>query len=100
MALLGNSNRPTGGCGIINFFGFSYGAAGEGYWDNKSLERTILEALQHRHAGLFMASFIETRACKAAYNLLTSRFRVVYQSSVRRNENTGNDFFMCVFERL
>lgn len=47
--------------------------------------------------GYGVAGFINTPICKQAYKELCERFHLEYQSPVKRNVNSGNAFFFCVF---
>lgn len=49
--------------------------------------------------GFFIAAFINTENCRAAYEELIKNYRLVFQSPVRMNVNSNNDFFFCVFDR-
>ncbi len=48
--------------------------------------------------GFFVSGFVDDEACKRAYKFLTLRFKLVYQSPVRKNTNSDNDFFFCIFD--
>lgn len=50
--------------------------------------------------GFFVAGFIPTSECKLAYEKLTKRYKLIYQSPVRINTNSGNQFFFCIFDRV
>lgn len=45
-----------------------------------------------------IAGFVNTQTCKKAYEILKGRFNIVFQSPVRRNLNSGRDFFFCVYK--
>lgn len=47
--------------------------------------------------GYGVAGFIDDEICKEAYKELCERFHLEYQSPVKRNPNSGNLFFFCVF---
>ena len=48
--------------------------------------------------GFFVAGFINNKKCKKAYEYFCEKTTLVYQSPVRRNRNTDNDFFFCIFD--
>lgn len=57
-----------------------------------------LEDLQFGHTGFFVAGFIEDDICKEAYKILSKKHKIVYQSPVRRNMNSGNMFYFVIFD--
>lgn len=77
----------TGTCGVNLFHHFG------SYTGNYTLTTLPLGA-----ANLACASFINSPECRRAYDALRWRFNVVYQSSVRINENSGRPFFFVVYD--
>lgn len=49
-------------------------------------------------ADLACAAFIPSETCRQAYEELAKKFNIVYQSSVRKNRNSGNKFFFVVYD--
>lgn len=49
-------------------------------------------------AKLACAGFVDTPECRAAYTKLARKFNIVYQSSVRKNSYSGNEFFFVVYD--
>lgn len=49
-------------------------------------------------ADLACAGFIDTPNCRMAYEQLKARFNIVYQSTPRRNSNSGRQFFFVVYD--
>ena len=49
-------------------------------------------------SGWYVVGFINTKTCRAAYEDLISNTKLIYQSPVRRNRNSKNDFFFCIFD--
>lgn len=49
-------------------------------------------------AGWILTGFIDTTDCHMMYNTLCKKFKLVYQSPVRENRNSGNDFFFCIWD--
>lgn len=47
--------------------------------------------------GMFTASFIDNEVCAAAYAQLTKEHKLLYQSPLRKNSNSGRQLFLCVF---
>jgi hypothetical protein len=48
--------------------------------------------------GLFTATFVDNDTNRRAYEQLKKEHRLLYQSPVKRNSNTGNQLFLCVFQ--
>ena len=48
--------------------------------------------------GFFGTGFIDDARCKAAYELLASKYPLVFQTPVRKNSNSGNTFFYAMFD--
>jgi hypothetical protein len=48
--------------------------------------------------GWYVAGFIDTPLCKEVYEKCCESFTLIYQSPVRINRNSGNEFFFCVFD--
>lgn len=83
--MVGAQNTLQGGCGVHNWFGFE-----QSYYSTFNP--------QLGGAKLAVACFINTPRCRDAYKELAEKFQIVYQSSVRRNTNSGNRFFMVVYD--
>lgn len=49
--------------------------------------------------GYAVAGFIDTQACQRAYLDLAEKYEIVFQSPVKRNSNSGHDFFFCVYKK-
>lgn len=49
-------------------------------------------------AELGCAGFVDSPACHRAYKELKAKFNIVYQSTPRRNANSGNQFFFVVYD--
>jgi hypothetical protein len=54
--------------------------------------------LQRSGTGLMVAAFINNAANKAAYEKMVKEHKLLYQSPVKRNSNSGNRLFFCVFQ--
>jgi hypothetical protein len=81
----------VGACGLGNKYQFE---VEQDYWG----DRDLLTKKTDGGTGMFIAAFIPEPNCKAAYEELTAKRRIVFQSPVRRNNNSGNKFFFCVFD--
>lgn len=50
-------------------------------------------------AGWLLASFTtELPDYKEAYEVLKKRFKIVFQSPVRKNKRTNHQFFFCIYD--
>lgn len=82
------------GLGVVGAFGIT---------DTRRVYSSYLEDCPTNRiaggTGFFIAAFINTHQCRRAYEVLCDRFPMTYQSPVRQNTNTFNDFFFCVFDR-
>jgi hypothetical protein len=58
----------------------------------------IPSTLEKSGTGLMVAAFINNADNKAAYEKLMREHELVYQSPVKRNSNSGNRMFLCVFQ--
>lgn len=57
-----------------------------------------LNEVRSSGTGLFTATFIDSGSNKNAYEVLCREHKLLYQSPVKENNNSGNDLFLCVFE--
>jgi hypothetical protein len=48
--------------------------------------------------GWQVAGFISTKACQKAYEILKNKNLIVFQSPVRRNNNSGRNFFFVAYD--
>lgn len=84
----------TWSCGLEVLGGFQQNTHSQ----TRNLETSNLVSNLGMGTGFFIASFIECDSSKQAYEVLTAKYPVVYQSPVRNNNNSQNDFFFCVFD--
>lgn len=88
----------TCGVGIV----FDYHSKKNDYsWQNpQSLKTCTFEQKQgYGGSGWLCAGFINDTVCIHAYkDLINSKRRLVFQSPIRYNKNSGNDFFFCIFD--
>lgn len=47
----------------------------------------------------FLCGFIDRARDRQLYKELTARHKLLYQSEVRYNRNSGNRVFFCIFDR-
>lgn len=48
--------------------------------------------------GWLIAGFVNTHACKEAFDTLNSKYPLVFQSEVRVNRNSRRQFFMAMWD--
>lgn len=77
----GRASELHGACGIWNWIYFDG-------WSNPK---------GSPGAGLHIANFINSYACREAYKDMSKKYKLLYQSPVRQNNNSGNHGFFCVF---
>ena len=76
----------AGSCGLGLSYDFGYG------YDSHT-------AKSGGGAGYHMAAFIEGDSkCDEMYKLYKERWPIVFQSEVRLNRNSGNQFYFCVYD--
>lgn len=81
---------PRGTCGVGYAYHFEK--------DSTSWNSNILKGTPGG-CGWLMAGFItRNKECKEAFKLLSSKYKLVYRSSTRKNVNSGNFFYFCIFD--
>lgn len=90
--LPGRITTLSGTCGVLvaHYFGITNTYA------NQS-ELPVLSNLK-LSAGWVIAGFIHNQYCKKAYEQWSEKYNIVYQSPVRKNRNSGNQFFFVIFD--
>lgn len=83
-----------GTCGLSVFFEFE--DEDDADWDHygDDIEESKLGGI-----GYSIAGFVDDLTCKKAYKTIKKHFDIVYQSPVKLNTNSGNQFFFIVFKR-
>lgn len=83
----------TFSCGLEVVGGFRY----ERYdWENAA--EHAVQNRRGRGTGYCVAAFIDTAVCRDAYNVVTKKYKVLFQSPVRRNLNSGRPFFFIIYD--
>lgn len=90
MYCLTNIAPATCGVGVLSHFRNS-----NNQWDDFEL----IPRGAHGGAGWDIAGFINTKECQEAFQFLCKHRKVILQSPVRTNQNSGNKFFFCVYDR-
>jgi len=99
-------SRLSGTCGasvVYSFRQFSDKCPWPGkppsWWKKPVAPRSHLgNANLHQGAGWLTAGFIPNAACKEAYAILAKRYKIVFQSPRRRNNNSDNQFIFVVYD--
>lgn len=81
------SNAP-GTCGVGVWYGYNRPA------DWHAEVRNFWGGIDYNIAG-----FVNTINCKRVYNEIKDKHTIVFQSPVKRNRNSGNQFFFVVFKK-
>jgi hypothetical protein len=76
-------------CGVREFGNFMVPGLGAGWASGIAIVKG--------GTGLYTATFINDEHCKAGYEYLTKKYKLLYQSPLRRNGKKGNLVFLCVF---
>lgn len=88
-----NSGTIAGSCGVGMVFDYRI-CKDSDYW-NISLEKYQTEG----GCGWVFAAFIEgDETCEQAYEIMKNKWKIMYQSPIKLNINSGNNFFFCIFE--
>ncbi len=92
MSVIYSHNRNLDfGCGVQEVGQFKT----YGYSHDEKLEPASL----HSGTGYFISSFINEEVCRRAYELINKQFKIVWQSEVKINSNTNNEFFFIVYRK-
>lgn len=91
-----------GACGVGNMYSFSFlNLANYTAEIAKSQKRITEKEYIHERSGgcgFLSVAFIDTPECKEMFRLLKGYFPILYQSPIRFNVNSGNNFFFCIFD--
>lgn len=86
-------DTASGTCGVGVIYDFN-DLAKTDKWYRHPFEEHRLEG----GTGYEIAGFINTEICKKAYKYLTKKAQVVFQSPVRINTNSDNEFFFVILD--
>lgn len=85
--------RIPGGCGVLNFYQFNVGYQSLSIYTKEYLKKNAPSA------GWAIATFrVGYSTDQQVYDELKTMFPIVHQSPVRRNKNSDNDFFFCIYD--
>jgi hypothetical protein len=84
-------------CGVDEVGRFDYY---EGTFDceDDDEDQLYYPTVERSGSGIFTATFVDNRDSRKAYEYLVSKYKLLYQSPVKNNDNSGNDLFLCVFD--
>jgi hypothetical protein len=80
-------------CGVIEIHDFYYNKSLPEYDD----EDNEIGKVSLSGSGLLVATFIDNKTCRGAYEELKKQLILLYQSPVRKNNYSGNKLFLCVY---
>lgn len=86
--ILADFTTIDGACGV----GVAYSFADDKYYNHP------IDSRNPGGAGFLCAGFLNNDICQRAYQQLCAKYTLVYQSPVRINKNSDNDFYFCVFD--
>jgi len=98
--ITGYSDTLAGACGISCIGGFEEcEEPSRDIWGYGPSEDDLITHRGHLGgADWTSAGFIDNDECKAAYAILKKQYKIVLQSPVRINRNSGNSFFFAVYD--
>lgn len=99
------THATQGQCGIGRLFSFQTEESANkfnlsvGYpaYSSKTTLHTQVKNL--KCTGFFGSGFLNDDICKAVYEELAANYKLVFQTPVRKNSNSGNKFFYAMFDR-
>jgi hypothetical protein len=82
-----DSNRLAFCCGIVEIGSFDY----------QDISFSSIPEHTNSDVAFYVSSFINTHEQREAYLEMKKYFKLIYQSPVRVNPNSGNEIFMCIY---
>lgn len=82
----------SGACGVGTISNFSK----ERHWNHYINKNGHI--IHEGGCGWLLVGFISRDICKEVYTHLIEHHPLVYQSPVRYNKNSNNQFFFCIFD--
>jgi hypothetical protein len=93
--LTGYSDSLSGACGIGLFADFEKVELRKNSWYKPT---PLKDEKNHGGSGWAISGFIDNEDCREAYDTLKEKYGILYQSPVRMNANSGNEFFFCLYD--
>lgn len=99
---LGGLSNQYGACGVGDAYNFSIIKSTDCKPSEfQNYKNFVSKDSLHKRSGgcgFMSAGFIDNKECKAMYLHLKSMFPILWQSPIRFNTNSGNNFFFCIFD--
>jgi len=95
--LYAEKTRASGSCGVGIIHSFRKLDHAE-YFSTYGNSLDDLHNTNMGGCGFLLAAFIDTDECKEMYLKLKGQFPILYQSDIRFNLNSHNNFFFCIFD--
>lgn len=103
--LAGAISNVPGACGVGNAHGFTIEAGDAPTqrelstgWEYRWRMPALADNRNTGGTDFIFAGFVNTRACRQAYTLFSSKHKLVYQSPVRTNRNSRRKFFFAIWD--
>lgn len=94
--------KQIGACGVGDMYNFrlytQHGLGGEAQAKVYKDKINNLKVHNKGGCGFLSVAFIDTEPCKVMYQTLKRLYPCLYQSPIRMNINSGNNFFFCIFD--
>ena len=91
MTIRGYAGRVPGTCGVGLYYLFN---------DPPSYYYSVpRDALVRGGIGYAIAGFVDTPNCKVVYDKIKKDHKIVFQSPVKNNRNSGREFFFIVYTK-
>lgn len=91
MTIRGWASTLPGTCGVGLFSGFQLSPT---YYNHGPGHALTLSGI-----GYAVAGFTNIPSCKEVYDDIKERYDIVFQSPVKKNENSNNQFFFIVYTK-
>lgn len=75
------------------------GTCGVGVLHSFNLNEYNVNEFPHFFGGIGynIAGFLDTSRCEETYNEIKRKYKIIFQSPVKRNRNSGNKFFFIIY---
>lgn len=92
----GSATVVTWSCGVGLVGGFEFNRNNAYGYPMQEVQNLCRDTA--RGTGFVLAAFVNDAVCKAAYEAITKAHKLVFQSEVRINRNSGRDFFFIIYD--
>ena len=90
--ITGFFSRVTSTCGLGLIGNFSFGNR---QWATKLKDINLV----NNGIGYTVAGFVDTKVCEKMYKHVAEKYKIVFQSPVKINRNSGRKFFFIIFTK-